>query len=193
MREEVASLGLIRRLNYFLWKSRAKDIYSRLKPYLKKGDKILDIGAGSCQIAEILTKRGFKTTLLDVKNLSSVSSINPIIYDGQYIPFKNNSFDVALLITVLHHTSNTEQVLSEAKRVSKRIIVIEDIYKTTFQKYLTFIMDSLANLEFINHPHSNKSDKEWKRLFKELGLKLVDTKKYLFWKWFISGIYYLKK
>jgi len=66
--------------------------------------------------------------------------------------------------------------LLEAKRVSKKIIIIEEIYTNIFNKYLTYFIDSLLNLEFIGHPHTNKTDKEWKLLFGQLGLKLTDAK-----------------
>ena len=40
-----------------------------------------------------------------------------------------------------------------------------------------FNFDSLLNKEFIGHPHSNKRDREWHKLFKKLNLK-VEKKEY---------------
>jgi len=78
-----------------------------------------------------------------------------------------------LLLTVLHHTPNPKEILKEASRVSKRVIIIEDIYSNLVQKYLTFFTDSLVNFEFRGHPHSNKSVSEWNKLFNELNLKII--------------------
>ncbi|MFQ5795282.1 MAG: class I SAM-dependent methyltransferase [Candidatus Bipolaricaulia bacterium] len=122
------------------------------------------------------TGKKFKVTPLDVQNLSFVDQIEPVIYDGDNMLFEDDRFDVALILTVLHHTPHPEKVINEAKRVSKRIVIIEDIYMNFIQKYLTYFFDSLLNLEFTGHPHTNKNDQEWKALFEQLGLKLKDAK-----------------
>lgn len=84
-------------------------------------------------------------------------------------------------------------MLVEAKRVAKRIIIVEDIYESNWQKYLTCVMDSVVNFEYFGHPHTNKSDEGWKRTFKKLGLKLLESKYEPFWRYFRSGIYHLEK
>lgn len=148
----------------------------KIKFFLKKEDRILDIGAGTCNVCEILLRDGYRITPLDVQDLSFVDNIKPILYNGNKIPFRDNKFDVALILTVLHHTSRPEKIIEEAKRISKRIIIIEDIYINKFHKYLTYFFDSLLNLEFINHPHTNKNDKQWKEVCEKLGLKLIGAK-----------------
>ncbi len=172
---------------------RTDNLVRLVSRYINKKDKILDVGCGACDVAKSLVDSGFDVTALDVKNLSIHKDITPVVYGGEKMPFDNDSFDVAFLITVLHHLKEPEKLLRETKRVSKRIIIIEDIYESNFQKLLTYLMDSLTNFEFIGHPHSNKSDKEWKKEFKKQGLKLLDSKKEPFWKHFLSGIYYLTK
>ncbi|MCK4588275.1 class I SAM-dependent methyltransferase [Candidatus Woesebacteria bacterium] len=174
-------------------KERTDNMVRLVSRYINEKDKILDIGCGVCDVAKNLVDSGFDVAALDVKDISIHKDITPVVYDGEKIPFENDFFDVAFLITVLHHIKEPEKLLREAKRVSKRIIIIEDIYESNFQKLLTYLMDSLINFEFIGHPHSNKSDKEWKKEFKKQGLKLLDFKKEPFWKYFLSGIYYLAK
>jgi len=174
-------------------KKRAEDMVSQIKPYILESDRILDIGCGGCHIAKNLKDEGYDVTPLDVKDKSCFEDVRPIIYDGENIPFENNSFSVSLLLTVLHHTRYPACVLGEAKRVSKRIIIIEDLYDGLFQKYLTFIMDSILNMEFFGHPHSNKTKEEWETLFEEIGLKILDQKSHTFWRFFTSGIFYLER
>lgn len=182
-----------RRIIYGLGRKRLAGFFRRIRPYLGKCDRILDIGAGTCNLEEILVKKGYKVTPIDVKNLSFVDRINPIIYDGLKIPFKNNRFDLSLILTVLHHTPDPELTIKEAMRVSKKIVIIEDIYKNSIQKYFTFIMDNLLNLEFVGNPHNNKSDREWKELFKKMKLKLKDAQYEKYWALFQSTTYYLEK
>ncbi len=172
---------------------RVLEIVRKISPYLTIKDRILDIGSGSCWVCYVLQQKGFSVTALDIKNKSRVSPISPIIYDGKKLPFPDNSFDISLLITVLHHTQDPVAILKEAKRVSKKIIVMEDLYEGTFQKYATFLMDSIYNLEFFNHPHSNMTETQWKKIFTELDLHLIDEQKNDWWIFFTSGIFYLEK
>ncbi len=160
---------------YFGDRIRSKQLVTFIEPHLGKGDRILDIGSGACCLCEILLKRGWNVTPIDVKDMSLVKNIHPILYDGKRIPAKANDFDVALLITVLHHTKYPEKIIEEAKRVAKRIVIIEDVYTGEAHRKLTNFLDSLFNFEFADHPHTNKTDAEWKKTFGNIGLKLVSA------------------
>lgn len=184
---------IFRKIIYKAGNTRAQDMVSRFQVYLKKNDLIIDIGSGVCNVCEILSNNGYQITPLDVQNLSFVDGIKPVIYDGKKIPFDDDKFDKALILTVLHHTPEPEKILLEAKRVSKNIIIIEDIYINWFHKYITYFFDSLLNLEFIGHPHTNKNDKQWKETFKKLGLKLIDVKYNSSLLVFKHATYYLEK
>ena len=152
---------------------RVVEKLNELTPYLNPSASVLDVGSGNGVLCHEMRKRGYKVTGLDVNNLSFIDDIKPIVYDGTDMPFKDACFDWALLVTVLHHTENPGRVLMEAKRVAKRIIVIEEIYSNTFKKFLTFFIDSVFNFEFFCHPHSNKTDIGWRRVFDNLGLELT--------------------
>ncbi len=152
-------------------------LLAKFQYFLDPKDRILDLGSGTCMFTRILRSKGYDITPVDIKNKSYYADVTPIIYDGENLPFKRNSFDVCILIAVLHHTKNPEAVLKEAMRTSRKIILLEDIYTNIFQKYYTFFIDSLLNKEFIGHPHSNKRDREWHKLFKKLNLK-VEKKEY---------------
>ena len=158
-----------------LWEKDTARKLSWVHQYLKKEDKILDIGSGPCFMASFLMERGFDVTAVDVQDLSAFKKIKPIIYDGKKLPFEKNVYDVSLLLTVLHHIRDFKTTIKEAKRVSKRIIIIEDVYHSTFNKYLIYFFDSLVNWEFLNHPHNNLDDRQWKRLFKEENLTIENT------------------
>ena len=172
---------------------KAEKIVKQIEPYLNKHYKILDIGSGLCTVCEILRIKGYQTTPLDVQDLSFVDGIKPILYDGDKIPFNENEFDISLISTVLHHISHPKKILREAKRVSKKIIVVEDIYYNVLHRYLTYFFDSLSNWEFIGHPHKNKNDKGWKQTFKNLGLKLIEAKYERIFLIFELASYHLEK
>jgi ubiquinone/menaquinone biosynthesis C-methylase UbiE len=169
---------LFRKIIHKIKKKGAEDRIKKIKRYLDKKDKILDIGSGSCIVDEILKKEGYDITPIDIKNLSFAENVKPIIWNDGEMPFEENEFNISLILTVLHHAPVPENVLKEAKRVSKIIIIIEDIYTNIFDKRIAYFFDSLFNLEFINHPHTNKDDKAWKKTFNDMGLKLLDAEYY---------------
>ena len=119
-------------------------------------------------------EQDLKVFPLDIENFSIVDTVSPTIYDGHRMPFKDDQFDTSLILFVLHHTYDPTELLIEAKRVSKKIIVFEDIVTSSTHKFLTAALDSLLNLEFYDQPHTNKRDEEWRTLFRHLGLKLLD-------------------
>jgi ubiquinone/menaquinone biosynthesis C-methylase UbiE len=185
--------NFFRGIIYKLGRARANDIFSKIKPFLNKDDYILDIGAGTCNVCEILLEKEYNVIPLDIQDLSFVNNIKPILYDGDKIPFDDNKFDITLILTVLHHTPYPEKIIEEAKRVSKRIIIMEDIYTNVFHKYITYFFDGLLNLEFIGHPHTNKNDKLWKETFDKLGLKIIETRYHSSYLVFRHATYYLEK
>jgi len=185
--------SLLKELVFKVWLWDAKFKIERISEYLSLKDKILDIGTGPGSVCLLMQREGYNLTPVDVIDQTLSSEVEPNIYSGKKLPYKNSSFDTALILTVLHHTTNPRDVLLEAKRVSKKIIIIEDIYSNPIQKYLTFFVDSIVNLEFVSHPHSNKSDSEWKKTFIELGLQLRDAKYDRFLLFFKQATYFLEK
>ncbi|MBC8045848.1 MAG: methyltransferase domain-containing protein, partial [Fimbriimonadaceae bacterium] len=136
-------------------------VEKKIKPillHLPKNENILDIGSGNGLVTFLLRKKGFNVTPLDIHEGHYNDTVKPIVYDGKKIPFADKSFHTGIILTVLHHTEKPEIVLQEAVRVCKYLIVMEDIYENSFQKYLTFFLDKLANLFYSPCPHTNKTD-----------------------------------
>jgi|SRR3989344_1260725 len=180
-----------RNIIYAIGKKRARGVIRKFEKFLQKSDRILDVGSGVCNICEVLQGRGHRVVPLDIENLSFVDAIQPVLYDGERMPFGDNSFDVALMVTVLHHAKDPEKIVKETMRVSKKMIIVEDIYTNVFQKYATFIFDSMINLEFIGHPHTNKSDAQWRDLFSKLKLRVMNVDYSYFYGIFKQATYYV--
>ncbi len=165
----------------------------RLEKFYNRSETILDVGSGNCALSLLLKNNNMKVTSLDIANKSAYKEITPVIFDGLKLPYGDNEFDVVQLITVLHHIKQPEIILKEAIRVGKKIIVMEDVYESTLQKYLTFWADSINNWEFIGHPHSNKTDEEWRQLFKKYNIELTQSEYYKFLLFFKQVTYVLVK
>ena len=164
------------------------------------GSMVLDIGAGRGFIAKnIFEKRKAKVTLLDVIDFNQ-TKLPFVLYNGKKIPFFDNSFDVSLLITTLHHCDEPDNVLSEAIRVSKlRVIIFEELYENFWQKRSQFFLDILFNfLQLISPPRENmpfnfKKESEWRAIFKKFNLRIVEQKKFKLFGIFPRALFILEK
>ncbi len=184
---------LVRDTVNYIWGDRGSAMFSEIKPFINTTDRIVDIGAGMCHIDKSLIDRGYQVTPVDIQDLSIFENIMPVIYNGKTLPFKDNEFNVALLLDMLHHVTNPVSLLKEVKRVAKKLIVMEGTYQNQKQKYLTIIMDSVTNLEFFGHPHNNKDDSQWREIFENLGLEVKIYQRHDFWQFFEATTYVLER
>jgi SAM-dependent methyltransferase len=193
-----SALGRVRRvpgLGALLERGWAWDAAHKLRqigPFLTPGARVLDLGSGPGTVARLLLRRGLRPECVDVVDQSWFPEARPRLYDGRSLPHPDGSFEQVLLLTVLHHCEDPERVLAEAGRVGRRVLVIEDIYRSTPQKWLTLAADSLANLELAGHPHHNRTDREWRRTFRRLGFTLRHAHQYRFLLFFRQAVYVLE-
>lgn len=152
----------------------------RLLPLYIEKENILEVGSGNGAVTKLLRNASHRVTPLDIADRSIFPNTNVVLYDGERFPFTDKEFTTCQLITMLHHTPYPEHLVREAMRVADRIIIMEDIYTDPFQKQLTFITDSLVNWEFFGHPHTNRTDAQWRATFNRLGLLVEFAEEYRF-------------
>jgi ubiquinone/menaquinone biosynthesis C-methylase UbiE len=177
----------------WFWRDRTAAFAKNLAEYIPAGSRVLDVGAGNCAVATRLQALGFDVTPVDVADHSIYKDVVPLISDGRTLPFADDSFDVALYATVLHHTADPEAMLREGRRVAGRIVIVEDVHRSAAQKWATYAMDSVMNLEFFGHPHANKTDAQWRAAFSRLGLRVAKSHEHPFWCFFRSATYLLER
>jgi len=102
---------------------------------LKKDFTLMDIGGGTGYITRHLSDKIKQAIVLDPshKMLSKMNNgcISQIQGTGQNIPFKQDTFDVVLMINLLHHITPAEQR-----------IVIEDVFRVLKKEGMLFIIDA---------------------------------------------------
>jgi len=162
-------LPLFGPLIFAAWKIDAKRKLGWIQDWLGASDKMIEIGSGPGSVLDV---NDYDVDGLDIKDNSFRKDLQPHIYDGKTMPFKAQSYDIALLPTILHHTPEPDAIIRESARIARRLIIIEDVYEGRVMEWLTKRMDSLMNLEFFGHPHSNRSDKQWRSSFANMGLTL---------------------
>lgn len=135
---------------------------------------VLDIGCGNGLFSRDLmaAKPGLNITGVETKARPDCV-IQHCVYDGKHLPFPDKHFDYVLLINVLHHAYDPAMVLAEAARVARHGMVVKDHYANTRLDFYTLVaMERLGNAFMdISQPYNFFSEKQWKTLFDELGLK----------------------
>lgn len=174
------------------WMIDARRKHGWIADHLPDGGQLLEIGSGPGSVVTVLRDAGHDITGIDVRDSSYNDTLIPDLYDGELMPYDDNSFDVALLLTVLHHTADPDAIIREAARVARAVIIIEDIYHSPIQRRITKIADAITNLEFFGHPHTNRDDQGWRDTFARLGLTLAHrSEKSIAW-YFCQALYVVK-
>jgi len=164
---------------------RARLLTSLFENHLLEKSYVLDIGGGWGFYEKPLAERGHQLTVLEVVR-PGYQRAPVVLYDGNRIPFPDKSFDISMFVTVLHHIADFEKVIQEAKRVTKkRLIVVEDVYHHSFGRWWTVLRDRIYNFEYFGHPCQFRKTDEWIQLFERFGFELVEKKEIFTW---IAGL-----
>lgn len=174
----IKNASLLAKILHFIMMRKALYVWQKIGEYLK-GGSVLDVGMGSGSITYFLKSKKFDVTSVDVNNLSIYEDLKPIIYDGDRIPLKDNSIETAVIIHVLHHCGDGLKVLEDAKRVSKRVIFIEDTYRNWFEWLVVSVSDAVNNGELWLHKYRTVS--EWKKIIKSKNWRVVHCSEWSEW------------
>ena len=94
-----------------------------LRKSVKEGTRILDVGCGTGLSEEAFP--GVQVVGIDPESaLLKQARIPKVLGIAEALPFQDDSFDVTMSLTVLHHTKDPRAALEEMKRVAKKAVVI---------------------------------------------------------------------
>lgn len=168
-------LNIVRYLhNRFVFNKRATILAARLSELLPANSTILDIGCGDGTIDHQIMLGRPDVSITGIDLFVRPSARIPVkVFDGKHVPYRDASFDVALFIDVLHHTENPGLLLYQAKRISKKAIVIKDHFREGFLSGATLrLMDWFGNAPHgVALPYNYWSREEWIATFRSLSLE----------------------
>lgn len=140
---------------------------------------VLDVGCGDGEMASILMKQRSDITLqgLDVL-VRPHTRISVQCYDGRTIPFPNASFDVVMLMDVLHHSDDPMILLREAARVMRKVLIIKDhLCESAWDNLTLRFMDTIGNARYgVALPYAYWPKRKWFEAFKILGATICEWK-----------------
>lgn len=92
-----------------------------LAGYTQSG-RLLEIGAGTGFQSKLFSEHGYSVEAVDLENSDySADLVYPVtFYDGETLPFENDSFDILFSSNVLEHIVQLESFQTEMARVLKR-------------------------------------------------------------------------
>jgi ubiquinone/menaquinone biosynthesis C-methylase UbiE len=169
---------LLKTIHEPIYQFRLNVLADLITPWLAAGDRVLDIGCGSGRLGEaILASRRCPENLRYVgieKFPRGGEPIEVLAYDGDRLPLEADSFEVVILADVLHHEPNPRQLLEEARRVSKKRVIIKDHKKENFfDQGRLVILDSLANQPHgVECTYKYNTLNEWHRMLAAAGLTI---------------------
>jgi ubiquinone/menaquinone biosynthesis C-methylase UbiE len=140
--------------------------------------KVLDIGCGNGQISATIVagRPGIDIKGVDIMKRKEKCFIPVEVFDGEHIPYDDNSFDTALFVDVLHHIPDPRIILREAARVARKCIVIKDHNADRFLGDITLqFMDWVGNARYgVVLEYNYLKRAQWEAAFSELGLTVSE-------------------
>ncbi len=168
---------------------RSRNIANAIIPYIKSGDTLLDFGCGNFLLGKELTeiKPGLKVTGVDViadQNLDLETIYQSAFlefkqYDQGSLPYPDESFDLALASSSLHHTDDPEFYVQELQRILKpggHLIIVEEMYLNFIDRIWISAQDYVLNnlKKGVPIPLEFRSYKHYVKYFKSTGFRIIN-------------------
>ena len=170
---------LMTKLHRPVYKSRMVSLGQAIIPHLSENDRVLDVGCGFGEFADFII-RNEKTpkgvSIIGVEKFIRPGTLIEVkqMVEGK-IPFADNYFNCVMLLDVLHHEQNWNQLLDECIRVSKNLVIIKDHRVTTKLSYYRIcLLDWLANKPYnIVCLYRYFTVNKWREIFKTKKMGIV--------------------
>lgn len=159
--------------NKLVFERRVEVLASHLGALMPQGASVLDIGAGSGDMAVKIMSSRSDVSISGVDVLVRPNTaIKVTEYDGETIPAEDNSYDVSMLVDVLHHTPDPKRLMAEASRVARKGVLIKDHFsENAFDKSVLSFMDWVGNAAHgVRLPYNYLARAQWEGIWDDLSL-----------------------
>ena len=158
---------------------RIRVLARHLAPLVPEGAGVLDVGCGDGFLSSLLLQHRPDLALKGLDVLIRDRTYIPVErFDGQVIPYGDQSFDVVMFLDTLHHTTDPMVLLREGVRVARRALVIKDHTRDGVLAAATLrLMDRIGNARFgVALPYTYWPTHQWLEAVASLGLTVGEWK-----------------
>lgn len=152
---------------------------------------VLDVGCGDGLLARSISQMRPDLAFQGIEVLLRPEThIEVTEFDGSTVPFSEKSFDVVMMVDVLHHTDDPCVLLREASRVAASAVVLKDHTLTGWMSEPTLrFMDRVGNARHgVALPYNYWRPDQWSDAFEQLGLEIEEWKERLGLYWWPASL-----
>ena len=171
-----AYLGGVKRIHKLFVLDRREAVLARAIEAALPADarSVLDVGCGDGIISEAIANTGREVEGVEVHSRETCR-VKYSLFDGKKLPFPDQSFDAVMLVDVLHHTDNIQELLRECRRVSRKCIVIKDhTWSNRFDFAVLRFMDWVGNRSYgVRLIYNYQKKSQWEAIFRNIGVHVA--------------------
>ncbi len=158
----------------FVHQRRVRVLAEALAAQIPNAASVLDIGCGDGTIASLIAQLRPDISIQGVEVMPRPDCrIACSAFDGYTLPLADDSVDVAMLVDVLHHTTDVSILLREAARVSRVAVLLKDHLSENALDHATLrFMDWVGNRPHgVTLTYNYQSRAQWHAQFAAAGLQ----------------------
>lgn len=170
------------------WRKKNQQIVFRHREALKMigSGKVLDVGCGDGLFLEMLKNNALEGVDISIEGIKKCTEkgIKTCLCDfsKDRLPFFDNEFDYVVMLDILEHLYSPADLLKEAKRVSKKNIIISVPNFNSLPARIQMLLGKVPENNRDNKGHIYWFNlKVLKKMLKDSDLKIVDMKMNTFW------------
>lgn len=178
---------------HHIFDRRIRVLADHVSGLIPENARVLDVGCGNGRLDQLLVERRPDLHIEGIDTLIRAETCIPVsAFDGKTLPFSDDSFDVVILIDVLHHADDPLILLAETARVTRRFVIIKDHRLDGFLAgpILRF-MDWVGNARYgVALPYNYLSSRRWNDIFQQLNLVIEQQLNHLdLYRWPLSLVF----
>ena len=157
--------------------NRVRTLASAIATLLPADASALDVGCGDGELDRQLAELRPDLQIQGIDVLIREGARVPVrAFDGERLPDSDDSFDVVLLVDVLHHTPDPVVLLKEARRVARQSVIIKDHCRDGLLAGPTLrFMDWIGNARHgVALPYNYWPRSRWLATFRDLKLDIEE-------------------
>jgi SAM-dependent methyltransferase len=158
----------------YVHQRRVRILSTMVADLLPSEASVLDVGCGDGILSSLIAEKRLDVRIQGLDVLVRSNALIPVaLFDGRVIPYPDASFDLVMLVDVLHHTSDPMILLREATRVARQQVIIKDHNRDGFLGRSTLrFMDWIGNARHgVALPYNYWTRDRWDEAFDVLGLE----------------------